>query len=95
MTENKYQLEVEKPELLKDKFWNEIIPSDMPYTVGAQPYKAQEFKGSAEMTLDVKEGDKIYSGSNYYAGVTVGKLNVSIDALSVVLKKYSVSKFFF
>ena len=76
---------VEKPELLKDKFWNEIIPSDMPYTVGAQPYKAQEFKGSAEMTLDVKEGDKIYSGSNYYAGVTVGKLNVSSDALSVVL----------
>ena len=68
---------VEKPELLKDKFWNEIIPSDMPYTVGAQPYKAQEFKGSAEMTLDVKEEDKIYSGSNYYAGVTVvGKLNV-------------------
>jgi len=56
---------VEKPELLKDKFWNEIIPSEIPYTVGAEAYKAEEFKGSAEMSLDVKDEDKIY----YSAGV--------------------------
>ena len=59
---------VEKPELLKDKFWNEIIPTDMPYTVGSEPYRAEEFRGSAEMTLDVKDEEKIYSESHYYSG---------------------------
>ena len=65
---------VEKPELLKDKFWNEIIPSDIPYTVGSEAYKAEEFKGSAEMTLDLKDTEKIYSNSNYYySGTSMGK----------------------
>ena len=58
---------VEKPELLKDKFWNEIIPTDMPYTVGSEPYRAEEFRGSAEMTLDVKDEEKIYSETHYYS----------------------------
>ena len=58
---------VEKPELLKDKFWSEIIPTDMPYTVGSEPYKAEEFRGSAEMTLDLKDEEKIYSESPYYS----------------------------
>ena len=43
---------VEKPELLKDKFWNEIIPSDIPYTIGSEAYKAEEFKGSGARTDD-------------------------------------------
>ena len=63
---------VEKPELLKDKFWSEIIPTDMPYTVGSQPYKAKEFRGSAEMTLDLKDEEKIYTESHYYSGLSVG-----------------------
>jgi len=60
---------VEKPELLKDKYWNDIIPSDIPYTVGSEAYKAEEFKGSAEMTLDLKDEEKIYS--NYYSGTSI------------------------
>ena len=52
---------VQKPDLLKDKFWEEIIPSEIPYTVGSEIYRAEEFKGSAEITLDVKESDTIYT----------------------------------
>ena len=59
---------VEKPELLKDKFWSEIIPAELPYTVGSEPDRAQEFRGSAELTLDLKEEEKIYSEGHYYFG---------------------------
>ena len=67
---------VEKPELLKDKYWDEIIPSELPYTVAAENYKSEEFRGSAEMTLDVRDEEKIYSGS-YYSGLyqCVGLIN--------------------
>ena len=40
--------------------------TDMTYTVGSEPYKAEEFRGSAEMTLDLKDEEKIYSESKYY-----------------------------
>ena len=45
---------VENPDLLKDKFWSEVIPSELPYTVGYENYKVEEFKGSAEMTIGIR-----------------------------------------
>ena len=51
----------ETPELLQDKYWEEKIPQDIPYTLAAEKYKADEFVGSAEVTLQVKEEDKVYS----------------------------------
>ena len=29
---------VEKPDLLKDRFWDEIIPQDLLYSVGSEGY---------------------------------------------------------
>ena len=45
---------VAKPDLLKDRFWNQSIPSQLPYTKAAEPFKQQEFEGSAEVHLKVK-----------------------------------------
>ena len=42
---------VEKPDLLKDKFWDEIIPQEMLYTVGSVGDRGTEFQGSAEIAL--------------------------------------------
>ena len=46
-----------------------MIPSELPYTIGSEIYKAEEFKGSAEMSLEIRNEDKIYSdGSMLYSG---------------------------
>ena len=42
---------VEKPDLVKDKFWDEIIPTDLLYTIGSIHEKETEFQGSAEIAL--------------------------------------------
>ena len=47
------------PELLQDKYWEECIPKEIPYTVGAEKYKKDEFIGSAEKTLSIKDCDKV------------------------------------
>ena len=49
----------ETPELLQDKYWDSSIPQDIPYTIAAEKYKADEYVGSAEATLLVKESEKV------------------------------------
>lgn len=50
----------EHPELLKDQFWEEVVPKDLLYTVGSEYYRRYEPKGSAE-DYKVKENDAIYA----------------------------------
>lgn len=52
---------VEKPDLLKDKFWDDIIPQDMLYTLISLKEQDSEFRGSAEVMLSSGESEKIYS----------------------------------
>lgn len=54
------QMHEEYPELLKDQYWNEVVPKDLPYTVASECYRRTEPKGSAE-NYKVKESDSIYS----------------------------------
>ena len=61
---------MEKPDLLKDKFWDEVIPETLPYTKASVPYKKAEFQGSAEKHLKIKESDKIYSDMSLYGGAS-------------------------
>ena len=49
----------ECPELLQDTYWEESIPKEIPYTVGAEKYKKDEFIGSAELTLTIKDNEKV------------------------------------
>jgi len=54
------ELDDSTPELLKDRYWDEIIPKEIPYTVAAEKFKKEEFKGSAEETVEIKDCDKEY-----------------------------------
>ena len=67
---------VQKPDLLKDKFWESVIPKEMLYSVGSDGYGkilSPEFRGSAEVALDDKleESETGYGETRYQeAGMT-------------------------
>ena len=44
---------------MQDRYWDEIIPKEIPYTVAAEKFKKEEFKGSAEETVEIKDCDKV------------------------------------
>ncbi|XP_055535467.1 bestrophin-4 [Wyeomyia smithii] len=50
----------EHPELLKDQYWEEVVPKDLPYTVASEHYRREEPKGSAEQYV-VKESEAVYA----------------------------------
>lgn len=50
----------EHPELLRDQYWDEIVPKELPYTVGSEHYRRHEPKGSAE-NYKVKQTDALYA----------------------------------
>jgi len=60
---------VEKPDLLKDKFWDDIIPQEMLYTVGSIGDLETEFQGSAQVTLGKEENERIYSSAGFQNGL--------------------------
>lgn len=69
---------VQKPDLLKDKFWESVIPKEMLYSVGSEGYGkllTPEFRGSAEVALDDKlEGSETGYGETTYNGGGVSEL---------------------
>lgn len=54
------EMHEEHPELLKDQYWDDVVPKDLPYTVASEQYRREEPKGSAE-TYKVKESDALYA----------------------------------
>uniref|UniRef100_A0A336LX87 Bestrophin homolog n=1 Tax=Culicoides sonorensis TaxID=179676 RepID=A0A336LX87_CULSO len=54
------EMHEEHPELLKDQYWEEVVPKDLPYTVASEHYRKDEPKGSAEQ-YKVKETDAVYA----------------------------------
>lgn len=50
----------EHPELLKDQYWDQVVPVDLPYTVASEHYRRYEPKGSAE-NYKVKTSDAMYA----------------------------------
>ena len=65
---------VQKPDLLKDKFWESVIPKEMLYSVGSDGYGkilSPEFRGSAEVALDDKlEGSETGYGETTHLGTS-------------------------
>uniref|UniRef100_A0A2M3YZW2 Putative bestrophin best vitelliform macular dystrophy-associated protein n=1 Tax=Anopheles braziliensis TaxID=58242 RepID=A0A2M3YZW2_9DIPT len=57
----------EHPELLKDQYWDEVVPKDLPYTVASEHYRREEPKGSAEH-YKVKEADAVYANIGAVGG---------------------------
>uniref|UniRef100_U5ETV9 Putative conserved plasma membrane protein n=1 Tax=Corethrella appendiculata TaxID=1370023 RepID=U5ETV9_9DIPT len=54
------EMHEEHPELLKDQYWEEVVPKDLPYTQASEHYRREEPKGSAEH-YKVKEADQMYA----------------------------------
>lgn len=54
------EMHEEHPELLKDQYWDEVVPKDLPYTVASEHYRRHEPKGSAEF-FKVKETEALYA----------------------------------
>uniref|UniRef100_A0A1B6E365 Bestrophin homolog n=2 Tax=Clastoptera arizonana TaxID=38151 RepID=A0A1B6E365_9HEMI len=54
------EMHEEHPELLKDQYWDEVVPKDLPYTIASEHYRKYEPKGSAE-DYKVKEADAVYA----------------------------------
>lgn len=66
------EMHEEHPELLKDQYWEEVVPKDLPYTVASEHYRRHEPKGSAEL-YKVKESDAVY------ANIMPGKRSLNDD----------------
>ncbi|KAI4470743.1 bestrophin [Holotrichia oblita] len=54
------EMHQEHPELLKDQYWDEVVPKELPYTVASEHYRREEPKGSAE-NYKVKAQDAVYA----------------------------------
>lgn len=54
------EMHEEHPELLKDQYWDDVVPKDLPYTIASEHYRKYEPKGSAE-DYKVKEHDALYA----------------------------------
>ncbi|KAJ9585888.1 hypothetical protein L9F63_020451, partial [Diploptera punctata] len=54
------EMHEEHPELLKDQYWEEVVPKELPYTVASEHYRRSEPKGSAQK-FKVKEADSLYA----------------------------------
>uniref|UniRef100_A0A1B0CUU0 Putative conserved plasma membrane protein n=1 Tax=Lutzomyia longipalpis TaxID=7200 RepID=A0A1B0CUU0_LUTLO len=59
------EMHEEHPELLKDQYWGEVVPKDLPYTQGSEHYRRHEPKGSAE-NYKVKPTDALYANIASY-----------------------------
>lgn len=55
----------EHPELLKDQYWDEVVPRDLPYTVASEHYRKHEPKGSAEF-YKVKQSEALYANLTHH-----------------------------
>lgn len=42
------EMHEEHPELLKDQYWEEVVPKDLPYTVASEHYRRHEPPCSAD-----------------------------------------------
>lgn len=54
------EMHEEHPELLKDQFWEEVVPHNLPYTIASEHSRRFIPKGSAE-DYKVKENEQLYA----------------------------------
>ncbi|XP_037957294.1 bestrophin homolog 22 isoform X2 [Teleopsis dalmanni] len=54
------EMHEEHPELLRDQYWECVVPKDLPYTVASEHYRKDEPKGSAEK-YKIKKEDAMYA----------------------------------
>ena len=54
-------MHAEHPELVKDQFWDEGDPDELPYTIAAEEFRGQEWLGStAEVEVPEEQSEFVY-----------------------------------
>ncbi|CAB3366780.1 Hypothetical predicted protein [Cloeon dipterum] len=52
----------EHPELLRDQYWDEVFPSELPYTVAAEQYR-DNIPEASTANIEIKDSDALISSS--------------------------------
>ncbi|KAF0304990.1 Bestrophin-3 [Amphibalanus amphitrite] len=52
------EMHEDHPELVRDQYWEDVIPADLPYTVAAEQYRREPPQGSAAQ-IDVKKTEMV------------------------------------
>lgn len=87
------EMHEEHPELLKDQYWEEVVPTELPYTVASEHYRRYEPKGSAE-NYKVKQADAMYANiipskrtmfDENYADYVSNELEIYMNGPSVTM----------
>ncbi|CAL8147676.1 unnamed protein product [Orchesella dallaii] len=52
------EMNAEFPEMVKDQYWDDVVPDDIPYTQAAMKYKKVTFEGSAALQEEVTKQDE-------------------------------------
>ncbi|TMW50768.1 hypothetical protein DOY81_004156 [Sarcophaga bullata] len=76
------EMHEEHPELLRDQYWECVVPKDLPYTVASEHYRKDEPKGSAE-NYKVKKEDAMYANIMPNTGKRIISDDVYADYESV------------
>lgn len=53
----------EHPELVRDQYWDEVFPSELPYTLASEPFR-EEHPLPSTANIAVKEDDNVFSPSS-------------------------------
>lgn len=77
----------EHPELLRDQYWECVVPKDLPYTVASEHYRKDEPKGSAE-NYKVKKEDAMYANIMPGGGKRIISDDVYADYVNYALQLF-------
>lgn len=54
------EMHEEHPELLKDQYWEQVVPEDLPYNIASERFRRSEPQGSTA-SLKVKPSESLYA----------------------------------
>lgn len=54
------EMHEEHPELLKDQYWEQVVPQDLPYNIASERYRRTEPQGSTA-SLKVNPSESVYA----------------------------------
>jgi len=52
----------EHPELIRDQYWDEVFPSELPYTIAAEQYR-DNIPEASTANIEVKDSDAVIASS--------------------------------
>jgi len=69
----------EHPELIKDQYWDEVLPSELPYTVASEPFR-EEHPEASTAKIEVPAAG---TGLSYNSTLKLDEMGMGEHAVSV------------